>query len=55
MTYGHKKSLAEFFKTLQEMGYKANAFWNQIRDQIIKTLAAAQPMLVSNYKTCRPQ
>lgn len=37
------------------MGYKANAYWSQIKEQIIKTLLAAQPLLVSNYKTCRPQ
>lgn len=55
MNYGHKKSLAEFFKTLKEMGYKANSFWSQIKDQIIKTLIAAQPMLAANYKTSRPQ
>ena len=37
------------------MGYRANYYWSQIKDQIIKTLLAAQPMLVANYKSCRPQ
>ena len=55
MSYGHKKSLAEFFRTLKEMGFKANSYWSQIKDNIIKTLISAQPFLVSNYKTCRPQ
>ncbi len=54
MSYGHKKSLAEFFKSLKEMGYRANVYWTQIKDQIIKTLIAAQPMLVANYRSCRP-
>ena len=36
------------------MGYKANSFWSQIKDNIIKTLISAQPYLVNNYKTCQP-
>jgi len=54
MTYGHKKSLAEFFKTLKEMGFKANSYWSQIKENIIKTLITAQPYLLNNYKACRP-
>ena len=55
MSHGHKKSLAEFFKSLKEMGYRANAYWSQIKDNIIKTIIAAQPYLLANYKLCRPQ
>lgn len=55
MSHGHKKSLAEFFKSLKEMGYRANAYWSQIKDNIIKTILAAQPYLLANYKICRPQ
>lgn len=36
------------------MGYKANLYWSQIKDNIVKTLIAAQPFLLANYKTCRP-
>jgi hypothetical protein len=54
MAYGHKKSLAEFFKILKDLGFRANSYWSQIKDCIIKTLIAAQPFIVSNYKACRP-
>lgn len=54
MTHGHKKSLAEFFKILKEMGYRANSYWSQIKDNIIKTLIAAQPYILANYKSSRP-
>lgn len=37
------------------MGFKANLYWSQIKDEIIKTIVAAQPYLLSNYKACRPQ
>ncbi len=55
MTHGHKQSLAEFFKNLKDEGYRANLYWSQIKDNIIKTIIAAQPYLLSNYKLCRPQ
>lgn len=53
MTQGHKKSLAEFFKALKEMGYKANQYWSQIKDIIIKTMIAAQPQISHHYRLGR--
>ena len=55
MTHGHKKSLAEFFRGLKEMGYRANTYWSQIKDGVVKTILAAQPYILSNYSMCRPQ
>lgn len=55
MSHGHKKSLAEFFRILKEKGYKANHYWGEIKENIIKTIIAAQPSLLSNYKSSRLQ
>ena len=54
LTHGHKKSLAEFFQCLKEMGLRANAYWSQVKDCIVKTLLAAQPQILNNYRLCRP-
>lgn len=54
LSHGHKKSLAEFFQSLKELGLRATNYWGQIKDCIVKTLVAAQPQLVSNYRQCRP-
>ncbi len=40
---------------MKDLGYKANLYWSQIKDNITKTLIAAQPYLLGNYKMCRPQ
>jgi len=36
------------------MGYRANSYWAQIKDIIIKTIITAQPHLIGNYKSSRP-
>lgn len=45
LSYGHKKSLAEFFQTLKNMGLKASQYWADIKDIIIKTMISGQPHL----------
>ena len=37
------------------MGLRANAYWSQVKDCIVKTLLAAQPQILNNYRLCRPQ
>lgn len=54
LSHGHKKSIAEFFKILKDIGYRANLYWSQIKDIIIKTLIAGQPHLSYSYKVSRP-
>jgi hypothetical protein len=36
------------------MGLRANLYWSQIKDQIVKTVIAVQPYLLNNYRVCRP-
>jgi tubulin polyglutamylase TTLL6/13 len=45
LSYGHKKSLAEFFQTLKTLGLKAHQYWSDIKDIIIKTMISGQPHL----------
>lgn len=54
LSYGHKKSLAEFFQTLKAMGFKAHQYWSDIKDIIIKTLIAGQPHLQHEYRMAQP-
>ena len=54
LSQGHKKSLAEFFRTLKSMGLKANYYWASIKDIIVKTLIAGQPHLQHEYRIAQP-
>jgi tubulin polyglutamylase TTLL6/13 len=54
LSYGHKKSLAEFFQTLKSLGYKAHQYWSDIKDIIIKTMIAGQPHLQHEYRMAQP-
>jgi hypothetical protein len=45
MNYGHKKSLAEFFKILKTKGIDTNTIWKDIKQAVVKTIVAVQPHL----------
>lgn len=45
LSFGHKKSMAEFFQTLKNMGLKASHYWSSIKDTIVKTIISGQPHL----------
>jgi tubulin polyglutamylase TTLL6/13 len=45
LSFGHKKSVAEFFQTLKGLGLPANEYWTSIKDIIVKTMIAGQPHL----------
>lgn len=48
----HKRSIIDFFKELQECGYKTKDIWNQMKDIVIKTICSIQPILKHNYLSC---
>ncbi len=54
LSYGHKKSLAQFFKTLKSQGLPAHNYWSDIKDVIIKTMISGQPFLQHDYRMCQP-
>lgn len=54
LSYGHKKSLAEFFQTLKSMGLKAHQYWSDIKDIIVKTIISGQPHLQHEYRMAQP-
>lgn len=54
LSYGHKKSLAEFFQTLKTMGLKAHQYWSDIKDIIVKTIITGQPHLQHEYRMAQP-
>lgn len=45
MNYGHKKSLAEFFKILKSKAIDTNKIWSDIKQAVVKTIIAVQPHL----------
>lgn len=42
---GHKRSLAQFFKTLRHKGINSAYIWSQIKDIAVKTIISGQPFL----------
>lgn len=54
LSYGHKKSLAEFFQTMKALGYKAHQYWSDIKDIINKTMISGQPHLQHEYRMAQP-
>ena len=51
---GHKRSLSFVWKYIQEKGGDINSIQNKIKDAIIKTLCAVQPILSDANKTSLP-
>ena len=54
MNFGHKRSLAEFFRTLKAQGVNSASLWSQIKDIAAKTLISAQPFLAHEYRVAQP-
>jgi tubulin polyglutamylase TTLL6/13 len=54
LSFGHKKSVAEFFQTLKGLGLPANEYWTSIKDIIVKTMIAGQPHLQHEYRMAQP-
>jgi tubulin polyglutamylase TTLL6/13 len=55
LNYGHKKSLAEFFKSLQSEGCNSYRCWRQIKECIVKTIISVQPHLHAEYRKAQPK
>ena len=51
---GHKRSLSFMWKYIDEHGGDSNKLKEEIKDCIIKTLCAVQPLLKHSYRSCQP-
>lgn len=51
---GHKQSLQAAFLKIEKKGFCVKKIWNDIKDIVVKTIAAVQPSLSHVYKACQP-